>query len=202
MPRRCFRLSSESGSSEVRQDSNAAHERIGDYDSVAGDRALVSSCTLIKGVGQMGLFKGLLSIGSVLSPVPVIFRPTTTRERSRMYQRRQIRATHETNRILLEGNQPVAGGTPWVPQAVPLEQEPKSVIRAPQRPAATSPPVFRKPPQSRTDGVRKASDEGQDQATSALDGRLDLIVRLAALKDQGHLSQQEFDEQKSQILSQ
>ena len=150
----------------------------------------------------MGLFKGLLSIGSVLSPVPVIFRPTTTRERSRMYQRRQIRATHETNRILLEGNQLVAGNAAWAPQSVPVEQEPKSVIRAPQRPAATSSPVFRGPLRSRTNGVQKARAEGQDQAPSALDGRLDLIVRLAALKDQGHLSQQEFDEQKTQILSQ
>ena len=62
--------------------------------------------------------------------------------------------------------------------------------------------VFRGPLRSRTDGVGKARAEVQDPALSALDGHLDLIVRLAALKDQGHLSQEEFDEQKSRLLSQ
>jgi len=178
------------------------HERTGDYDSVAGGWALVTTCTLNKGVGEMGIFKGMLSIGSLMSPVPVIFRPTTTRERSRMYQRRQIQATQETNRILSQGNQPVTGGAVWTPQTEPLQQEPKSAIRAPQRSEATSSPVFRGPLRSRTDRLPKAPAEVQDQALSALDGHLDLIVRLAALKDQGHLSQEEFDEQKSRLLSQ
>ena len=62
--------------------------------------------------------------------------------------------------------------------------------------------VFRGPLRSRTDRLLKARAEGQAQALSALDGHLDLIVRLAALKDQGHLSQEEFDEQKTRLLSQ
>ena len=158
----------------------------------------------------MGFFKGMLSIGSLVSPVPVIFRPTTTRERSRMYQRQQIRATQETNRLLSQGNQPVAGGAAWAPPTVPLQQEPntyplqqesKSVIKTPQRSEGISIQAFRDTLRSRADGVQKARAEEQDQALSDLDGHLDLIVRLAALKDQGHLSQEEFDEQKSRLLS-
>ena len=187
------------------------HERTGEYDSAAGGWALVTTCTLNKGVGEMGIFKGMLSIGSLMSPVPVIFRPTTTRERSRMYQRQQIQATQETNRILSQGNQPVTGGAVWTPQTeplqqepktAPLQQEPKSAIRAPQRSEGISMQVFRGPLRSRTDRLLKARAEGQDQALSALDDHLDLIVRLAALKDQGHLSQEEFDEQKTRLLSQ
>ncbi len=128
----------------------------------------------------MGLIKGMMFLGS-----GGLIRPTTTRERSRMYQKRQIRAQRANNDLVAEQNALMESQieAQLETQKRLIEQQNKLEAQAHQL----------KEPQS----VEKSSgDAGQTSRSSAIDR----LEKLGELRKSDILTEEEFQELKKEIL--
>ena len=134
---------------------------------------------------------GILKTLALLSGIPV--RPTTTRERARMYQRRSINQQKIANELMEEQNQILEA---QIQQQLDTQNRLLAQQKSLEKTHASS------KAQSETLDAKELiketahSDENPDDLKSALNR----LEKLAELKESGALTEDEFQTLKSQTL--
>ena len=135
----------------------------------------------------MGIIKGMMFLGS-----GGLIRPTTTRERSRMYQKRQIRAQRANNDLVAEQNELMESQIQAQLDANQrlMEQQEKLSAQARRLEEPATKVNVQQSDQS------APVDAGQTSRSSAIDR----LEKLGELRKSDILTEEEFQELKKEIL--
>ena len=136
----------------------------------------------------MGILKGLAFLGS-----GGLIRPTTTRERARMYQRRQIREQKVQNDLMEEQNA-------LMEKQIQAQLDTQNRLIEQQNKLEAQAHQLKEPPPPKINQPQPVEDSHMVAEQTSRSSAIDRLERLGELRKSEILTEEEFQELKKEIL--